>query len=85
VYFSVNLPNIIVGVIGNGKSNNDFVVSRFDGMGISINDVNASKRLACVAASVVLCGELSLMAALTNQNELSNSHIKIERFKRGDC
>ncbi|MEN9782590.1 MAG: hypothetical protein RL208_743 [Pseudomonadota bacterium] len=85
VYFSVNLPNIIVGVIGNGKSNNDFVVSRFDGMGISINDVNASKRLACVAASVVLCGELSLMAALTNQNELSNSHVKIERFKRGDC
>jgi hydroxymethylglutaryl-CoA reductase (NADPH) len=84
LYFSVNLPNIIVGVVGNGKSNNDFVLNRFQRMNIAIDDVNASKRLACIAASLVLCGEMSLMAALTNQNELSNSHVKIERFKRSE-
>ena len=32
-----------------------------------------------IAAGAVLCGELSLLAALTNPGELMDAHIRIER------
>jgi hydroxymethylglutaryl-CoA reductase (NADPH) len=38
-----------------------------------------ARRLAIIAASAVLCGELSLLAAQTNPGELMRSHIKLER------
>ena len=42
---------------------------------------NASQLLAGIIGSVVLCGELSLLSALTNQDELTKSHKAIERHK----
>ena len=39
----------------------------------------ASERMAGIIGAVVLCGELSLLSALTNQDELVRSHIALER------
>jgi hydroxymethylglutaryl-CoA reductase (NADPH) len=80
LYFSVTLPNIIIGAIGNGK-NLDFVQENLKLLGCLEQrepGMNA-RRLAVIAASAVLCGELSLLAAQTNQGELMRSHIKLER------
>ena len=85
LYFSVNLPNIICGCVGNGK-NLDFVVENLkmigcrDGEGKVIEQ--ASERMAGIIGAVVLCGELSLMSALTNQDELVKSHLALERGTR---
>lgn len=82
LYFSVSLPNLIVGAIGNGKTL-DYVQENLNLLGCLSNQppgVNA-RRLAVIAASTVLCGELSLLAAQTNQGELMKSHIKLERKK----
>lgn len=80
LYFSVTLPNIIVGAIGNGKEL-DFVKNNFALLGcLKADDHNFNARcLAITAAAVVLCGELSLLAALTNPGELMRSHLAIER------
>jgi hydroxymethylglutaryl-CoA reductase (NADPH) len=40
--------------------------------------VNA-RRLACLCAATVWCGELSLLAAQTNPGELMAAHRRIER------
>jgi hydroxymethylglutaryl-CoA reductase (NADPH) len=80
LYFSVTLPNIIVGAIGNGK-NLDFVRENLTLLGCTEPrepGANA-RRLAVIAAAAVLCGELSLLAAQTNKGELMRSHIKLER------
>jgi hydroxymethylglutaryl-CoA reductase (NADPH) len=82
LYFSVTLPNLIVGAIGNGKAL-DFVRQNLKMLGCMENrepGANA-RRLAVIAASAVLCGELSLLAAQTNQGELMRSHLKLERKK----
>ena len=83
LYFSVTLPNLILGTIGNGKTL-EFVQENLQLLGCTEQrepGVNA-RRLAVIAAATVLCGELSLLAALTNQGELMNSHIKLERKKK---
>jgi len=82
LYFSVTLPNIIVGSVGSGKDlpyvqNNLAILDCLEQKKPGQN----AKRLAIIAAALVLCGELSLLAALTNQGELMRSHIKIERGK----
>lgn len=80
LYFSVNLPNIIVGTIGNGK-HFDFAqehLSMLDCI-ISRNPGQNSRRLAIIAAATVLCGELSLLAAQTNSGELMRAHEQFER------
>lgn len=82
LYFSVSLPNLIVGTVGNGKELG-FVQENLELLGCKEEGtpgVNA-RRLAVIAAACVLCGELSLMAALTNQGELMQSHLKLERSK----
>jgi hydroxymethylglutaryl-CoA reductase (NADPH) len=81
LYFSVNLPNIIVGTVGNGK-HFDFVKYHLESMGClePRESGQNSRRLAIIAAATVLCGELSLMAAQTNRGELMRAH---ERFERG--
>lgn len=76
LYFSVTLPNIIVGTVGHGKHGND-VQQNIENMTCTGND--GAEKLAQIAAAVVLCGELSLMAALTNPKELTSSHTRIER------
>jgi hydroxymethylglutaryl-CoA reductase (NADPH) len=79
LYFSVSLPNIIVGSVGHGK---DALDATKNLESINVKDEFGSQKLAQIAAALVLCGELSLMAALTNTNELTQSHKRIERKQR---
>lgn len=83
LYFSVTLPNVIVGTIGNGK-HIDFVKDNLALLGCNDdqNNGNNARRLAVIIAATVLCGELSLLAAQTNQGELVNSHIRLERIEQ---
>lgn len=80
LYFSVTVPNIIVGTIGNGK-HHDFVRDNLQQMGC-LDDrepgMNA-RRLAAICGATILCGELSLLAAQTNPGELMRSHETFER------
>ena len=78
--FSVKIPNIIVGTVGNGK-NLSFVKDNLEKMGCQnlSSDGSNSKRLAAIITGAVLCGELSLLAAITNQGELVKSHMQLER------
>lgn len=80
LYFSVTLPNIIVGTIGNGKGL-DFVRENLALLGCLEERAPGlnSRRLAIIAACTVLCGELSLLAAQTNPGELMESHLSMER------
>lgn len=80
LYFSVTLPNVIVGTVGNGKDL-DFVQENLRLMGCLEERAPGenAKRLAIIASCAVLCGELSLLAAQTNPGELMRSHIKLER------
>lgn len=82
LYFSVTLPNIIVGAIGSGKTY-DFVRENLRLLGCleEREPGENSRRLAIIAAGTVLCGELSLLAAQTNPGELMKSHLKLERRK----
>lgn len=82
LYFSVTLPNIIIGAVGSGKDL-DFVKQNLDLLGcMKEDDFEFNSRcLAIITASVVLCGELSLLAAQTNPGELMRSHLAIERKK----
>ena len=80
LYFSVTLPNLIVGTVGNGKGL-PFVLENMKRMGLDKprEPGENSRRLACLCAATVLCGELSLLAAQTNPGELMNAHRRIER------
>jgi len=83
LYFSVTLPNLIVGSVGSGKDL-AFVRENLEILGClkeRTPGVNA-RRLAIIAAAAVLCGELSLLAAQTNPGELMGSHLKWERKAR---
>lgn len=82
LYFACNLPNLIVGTVGNGK-----------GEGLEVVEQNLARlgcredrepgenarRLAVLCATSVFCGELSLLAAQTNPGELMQAHVSIER------
>jgi hydroxymethylglutaryl-CoA reductase (NADPH) len=81
LYFSVTCPNIILGTVGNGKDY-DFARRYLNDMGCLDDDSKpgqGARKLACVAAATVLCGELSLLAAQTNEGELMRAHETIER------
>lgn len=80
LYFSVTLPNIIVGTVGNGK-NLDFVQDNLNKMGLTeaAKAGENARKLAIITAATVLCGELSLLGAISNPGELMRSHIAIER------
>jgi hydroxymethylglutaryl-CoA reductase (NADPH) len=82
LYFTVTLPNVIVGTVGSGKTF-DFVRENLRTLGCleEREPGENSKRLAIIAACTVLCGELSLLAAQTNPGELIKSHLKLERQK----
>lgn len=81
LYFSITMPNIIVGVVGNGKDS-DFAAKNLELMRCRPDDSESSKRLAALIAAATLCSELSLMAAQTNPGELTRVHIALERMKR---
>ena len=80
LYFSVTLPNLIMGTVGNGKEL-VFVKENLKKMGLSGSEEvgKQAQQLAGLCAASVLCGELSLLAAQTNPGELMASHLKIER------
>ena len=81
LYFSVNCPNIIVGTVGNGKEH-DYAQQYLKNMGclkIESQYGENSRKLACIVGATILCGELSLLAAQTNQGELMRAHETIER------
>ena len=84
LYFSVTLPNIIIGAIGNAK-NLESIRNNLEVIGcLKKDDYDFNARcLAVITAAIVLCGELSLLAAQTNPGELMQAHIKIERKKTG--
>lgn len=78
--FSCTLPNLIVGTIGNGKDL-PFIEDALQRLGCreSREPGGNARRLAGIIAATVLCGELSLLAAQTNQGELMASHLLMER------
>ena len=80
LYFSTTIPNIIVGTVGHGKDL-PFVQENFKLLGCDkdAEPGENSRRLAAIAGAVVLCGELSLLAALSNPGELMSAHKKYER------
>lgn len=78
LYFSVTLPNIIVGTIGNGK-NLEFATNNLNKLGCNSTEENSSRKLAILISCCVLCGELSLLAALSSPNELMRAHEILER------
>ncbi len=80
LYFAVDLPSIIVGTVGNGKTL-DFVQQNLALLGClepQPPGANAA-RLAAICGAAVLCGELSLLAAQTNPGELMRAHRALER------
>ncbi|MFC0672823.1 hydroxymethylglutaryl-CoA reductase [Brachybacterium hainanense] len=80
LYFSCSLPHLIVGTVGNGK-HLSHVDEALEAMGCREErepGANAN-RLAAIIAATVLCGELSLLAAQTNQGELMRAHRSMER------
>ena len=82
LYFSVTLPNVIVGAVGAGKDR-EWARANLEALGClepRAPGANA-RRLAAIAAAAVLCGELSLMAALTVPGELMRAHERLERKK----
>ncbi len=85
LYFSVTLPNIIVGTVGSGKTF-DYVRENLRMLGClkEREPGENARRLAIIAAGAVLCGELSLLAAQTNPGELMKSHLKLERRKSSE-
>jgi hydroxymethylglutaryl-CoA reductase (NADPH) len=85
LYFSVTLPNLIVGTVGNGK-HLEFAKKNLQLLGCAEQRgpmINA-RRLAVIIACSVLCGELSLLAAQTNQGELMRTHFRLERITEND-
>jgi len=80
LYFSVSVPNLIVGTVGNGKEL-PFVHANLTAMGCTQDRApgDNARRLAVIAAATILCGELSLMAVQTNPGELMKTHIAMER------
>ena len=83
LYFSVSVPHIIVGTVGNGKEYG-FVQEHLQAMGcLEPRETGANaRRLAICAAAAVWCGEISLLAAQTNMGELMRAH---DAFERGEA
>lgn len=80
LYFSCTLPNLIVGSVGAGKKISE-IEDNLARLGCKADTAPGenSRRLAGICAGVVLCGELSLLAAQTNPGELVRTHMEMER------
>jgi len=78
--FSLTIPHLIVGTVGNGKDL-PWVEENLTRLGCRETrpaGANAN-RLAAMIAAATLCSELSLLAALTHPGELMRTHRKLER------
>lgn len=80
LYFSVTMPNIIVGTVGGLKQQDHFqqIFERMGCVGAKAVSHPARRLAECTAASV-WAGELSLLAAQTNPGELVRAHMTLER------
>lgn len=74
--FSCRLPHLIVGTVGNGK---DLPQIQENLTQLGCHEQGSRERLAQIAAATVLCGELSLLAALVKPGVLIASHEMLER------
>ncbi|MGO2111319.1 MAG: hydroxymethylglutaryl-CoA reductase [Pseudoclavibacter sp.] len=85
LYFSCQLPHLIVGTVGNGKhlTGVEAALERLGCRETREPGANA-RRLAGLIAATVLCGELSLLAAQTNPGELMRAHVQLERGGSAD-
>ena len=81
IEISCHLPNIIMGTIGNGKdcAHVQAALAALDCIPDKDNPGAASARLAMIAGATCLAGELSLLAAQVNEDELVESHTRLER------
>ena len=81
LHFSVTLPNLIVGCVGNGKQH-PHIQRNLELLHCNpqqLSPQQASRRLAAIIGATVLCSELSLLAAMTNKGELMRAHRLYER------
>ncbi len=79
LYFSVNLPNVIVGSVGNGK-HLPVIAQRMQEFSFWTDNAGRNAdMLALAAVAVVWAGELSLLAAQTCPGELMRAHMLLER------
>lgn len=80
LYFSLTLPNLIVGTVGSGKGL-AYVRENLASMGCAEPRApgDNARRLAAICAAAAWCGELSLLAAQTNPGELMRAHTTLER------
>jgi hydroxymethylglutaryl-CoA reductase (NADPH) len=76
--FSVNIPNVIVGIHGNGKHLKNVQDNLKN---LKINDTNPINpdELAMFIGAGVFASELSLLASQTNKGDLMKSHTAFER------
>ncbi|OGT45550.1 MAG: hydroxymethylglutaryl-CoA reductase [Gammaproteobacteria bacterium RIFCSPHIGHO2_12_FULL_41_20] len=82
LYFSVTVPHLIVGTVGNGKGltfvqENLRLLGCLEKRAVGQN----ARRLAVIGAAAILCAELSLLAAQSKPGELMKSHLQLERQK----
>ena len=78
LYFSITLPNIIIGAVGAGK---DFPAIKHNLQSLGIDEFgdDSAQYLAIIAAAIVWCGEISLLAAEVIPGQLVRSHLALER------
>ena len=79
--FSVTIPNLILGTVGNGKDLPAVKANlqRLECLSKDGEAIQGGQKLALQAGATVLCAELSLLAALCNNGELMRAHEIIER------
>lgn len=77
LFFSVTMPNIIVGTVGGGTG----LPSQSSGLSIlGLKGAGNAKALAEVTAAACLCGEISIIAAIS-AGHFTNAHQKLARFR----
>lgn len=77
LFFSVTMPSIIVGTVGGGTA----LPSQASGLSIlGLKGAGNAKALAEVTAAVCLCGEISIIAAIS-AGHFTNAHQKLARFR----
>lgn len=77
MFFSVTMPNIIVGTVGGGTG----LPSQSSGLSIlGLQGAGKAKALAEVTAALCLCGEISIIAAIS-AGHFTNAHQKLARFR----
>lgn len=77
LFFSVTMPNILVGTVGGGTAL-PAQAAALDILGLKGS--GKAKALAEVVAAVCLCGEISIIAAIA-AGHFTNAHQKLARFR----